>query len=586
LAQRYQLERHLAQGGMAEVWLATDLQLTRQVAVKLLKPSLAADTVIAERFRREAIAAAKLTHPNIVAIYDTVDEGGRQAVVMQYVPGRSLREILDEERKLPVEMTIRIGMATAAALDAAHQSGLVHRDVKPGNILVTPENRVLLTDFGIAKALTESEPNGDLTSDNVMMGTAKYLSPEQVRGRRLDGRADLYALGLVLYECLAGRVPFREDTDAATALARLQRDPTPLGRLRPTLPQGLIELIHRLLARNPDDRPASGVAVQMTLNRILTQGDDLSGGAMRTPAHGTTPPRGTTPARASTPPRGGAPVRTPAGVGARSSEHDATSRTPPVIRTGTHTGARVGPAPGRSASPVHRDPTPRSGVAARGRPNKQFQQRWSPSLVVVGGLLIAALLIGAIIWQNATADNAGPASPDVTAAVPTAESTPTTSPAPTGPATLNASAITSYDPGSRDDPTENDDQLSNIVDESTGTEWRTVCYQDEWMGEKGGVGVVFPLTGPDTGQLDVTFGAAPWAAQIYVADGIPADLSGWTQVDKAASPQELQETFELGAQPHTHILVWFKQLTKGDPCSNKFPWRGSIAEVSYRSSTA
>jgi serine/threonine protein kinase len=258
---------------MAEVWLATDLQLTRQVAVKLLKPSLAADPVVAERFRREAIAAAKLTHPNIVAIYDTVDEGGRQAVVMQYVPGRSLREILDEERKLSVEMTIRIGAATAAALDAAHQSGLVHRDVKPGNILITPEGRVLLTDFGIAKALTETEQNSDLTSDNVMMGTAKYLSPEQVRGRRLDGRADLYALGLVLYECLAGRVPFREDTDAATALARLQRDPTPLGRLRPTLPRGLVELIHRLLARNPDDRPASGTAVQITLTRIMTADD-------------------------------------------------------------------------------------------------------------------------------------------------------------------------------------------------------------------------------------------------------------------------------------------------------------------------
>ncbi|MEZ5215210.1 MAG: protein kinase [Ilumatobacteraceae bacterium] len=252
LAERYQLERRLAQGGMAEVWLATDLLLTRAVAVKVLKEALAADPVVAERFRREAVAVAGLNHPNIVAIYDTVDEGGRQAVVMQYVPGKSLRQLLDEDNTLSPEMTIRIGQSVAAALENAHRAGLVHRDVKPGNILVTPEGRVLLTDFGIAKAL---EGETDLTSENIMMGTAKYLSPEQVRGRKLDGRADLYSLGLVLYECLVGRVPFLGDNDAATALARLQRDPTPISRLRPTLPAGLPELIHRLLARNPDERP-------------------------------------------------------------------------------------------------------------------------------------------------------------------------------------------------------------------------------------------------------------------------------------------------------------------------------------------
>ena len=203
---------------MAEVWLATDQALARPVAVKVLKAQLAADPVVAERFRREADAAAGLTHPNIVAVYDTVDEGGRQAVVMQYVAGRSLRELLDEQKLLSPEMTIRIGNSVAGALDTAHLAGLVHRDVKPGNIMITPEGRVLLTDFGIAKAADGSE--GDLTSDNVMMGTAKYLSPEQVRGRKLDGRADLYSLGLVLYECLAGRVPFQGETGHGTRVPR------------------------------------------------------------------------------------------------------------------------------------------------------------------------------------------------------------------------------------------------------------------------------------------------------------------------------------------------------------------------------
>ena len=267
LAHRYRLERRLAQGGMAEVWLGTDLSLTRQVAIKVLKPTLASDPVVAERFRREAIAVAQLSHPNIVAVYDAIEDNGRQAVVMQLVNGKSLRQLLDEQKRLSPDLTMHIGTCVAAALDAAHRAGMVHRDVKPGNILITPDGRVLLTDFGIAKGL---EPSGDdLTSDNIMMGTAKYLSPEQVRGKRLDGRADLYSLGLVLYECLAGRVPFLGQTDADTALARLQRDPTDITRLRPTLPHGLAAVIHKLLARRPDDRYSSGAAVKAALDRRL-----------------------------------------------------------------------------------------------------------------------------------------------------------------------------------------------------------------------------------------------------------------------------------------------------------------------------
>ena len=223
IAQRYELQRQLAQGGMAEVWLAVDLTLDRKVAVKWLKPNLATDQVVTERFRREAIAAASLNHPNIVAVHDVFAQDGRQAVVMQLVEGKSLRQLLDTQKRLSPELTCHIGTCVALALDHAHEAGFVHRDVKPGNIMITSDGRVLLTDFGIAKGL--QSPDADLTSDNIMMGTAKYLSPEQVRGKKLDGRADLYSLGLVLYECLAGRVPFLGETDADTALARLQRDP-------------------------------------------------------------------------------------------------------------------------------------------------------------------------------------------------------------------------------------------------------------------------------------------------------------------------------------------------------------------------
>jgi serine/threonine protein kinase len=244
---RYALERRIARGGMAEVWLATDTFLHRDVAVKLLKPHLANDEDAAERFRREAKACAGITHPNIVAVYDCLDYQGQQAVVMQYVKGKSLRDILDRQKRLGPKLTVHIGVSIAAALAEAHARGIIHRDVKPGNILVTPQGRVLLADFGIAKEANPSER--DLTSDNIMMGTAKYLSPEQVRGKPLDGRADLYSLGLVLYECLAGRVPFLGESDADTALARLQREPTDLGRLRPSLSPQLVKVIHKLIAQ-------------------------------------------------------------------------------------------------------------------------------------------------------------------------------------------------------------------------------------------------------------------------------------------------------------------------------------------------
>lgn len=291
LAGRYRLERLVGQGGMAEVWEATDTLLSRQVAVKLLKPHLAHDPVVGERFRREAVAAARLSHPNVVAVHDTIDDGGRQAVVMQFVKGRSLRQLLDEKRRLSPEHTAHIGACVVAALDAAHRAGMVHRDVKPGNILLAPNGQVLLADFGIAKAIGGGEH--DLTSDNIMMGTAKYLSPEQVRGQPLDGRSDLYSLGLVLYECLAGQVPFQGDTDADTALARLQRDPTDLTRLRPTLPTALVDTIHQLLSREPSARPTHGAGVQRVLAEVAKP---LAGHVPpppeRRPSDSTTPPGG------------------------------------------------------------------------------------------------------------------------------------------------------------------------------------------------------------------------------------------------------------------------------------------------------
>ena len=283
IGARYRLERRIGQGGMAEVWLANDISLNRKVAVKMMKSQHNDDPIVAERFRREAQASAALKNPNIVTVYDVVVDQGRQAVVMEYVEGLTLREVLDQKTQLSPSLTIHIGLAIASALDAAHEAELVHRDIKPGNILITPTGRVMLTDFGIAKALNGTE--SDLTNQNIMMGTAKYLSPEQVRGRPLDGRADIYSLGLVLYECLAGRVPFIGESDVDTALARVQRQPKNLLQIRPNLPPALTNFVHQMLEREPGKRPPTGQAVYHALYRIREDGVD------GTPT-GLTPPRG------------------------------------------------------------------------------------------------------------------------------------------------------------------------------------------------------------------------------------------------------------------------------------------------------
>ncbi len=250
LAGRYRLESLLASGGMAQVWQGTDDVLRRQVAVKLLHPHLAADATFVERFRQEAVAAARLAHPGIVAIYDTCSEDGVEAIVMELVGGRTLRERLDDGTPIDAWQAAGLAAQVAEALDAAHRAGLVHRDIKPANVLLSGDGRVKVADFGIAKAVADA----DLTQPGLMVGTAKYLAPEQVRGDAVDPRTDLYSLGVVLYEMLCGRPPFVADTDAATALARLQRDPRRPRQVRAGVPKALEEIVCRAMARDPDER--------------------------------------------------------------------------------------------------------------------------------------------------------------------------------------------------------------------------------------------------------------------------------------------------------------------------------------------
>ncbi len=246
---------------MATVWIAEDPLLSRRVAIKLLLPELAVDEALRVRFRNEAIAAAKLTHPGIVATYDTGDDDGTAYIVMELVEGTTLRHLIDERGRLPVRDAVDISSQVADALEHAHRQGLVHRDIKPANVLVQTDGRVKVTDFGIAKAAG----GDDLTRTGTVVGTARYLAPEQVNGHPVDGRADVYALGLLLYEMLAGRAPFSGDNDMATAIARLTSAPEPIRMARPEVSRPLEDVVARSLARDPEYRYQSAQAFKDAL---------------------------------------------------------------------------------------------------------------------------------------------------------------------------------------------------------------------------------------------------------------------------------------------------------------------------------
>ena len=247
---RYRLIAPLGEGGMATIWRALDEQLDREVAVKLLREQYGSDPGFANRFRHEARAAGSLSHPNIVPVYDYgTDTDGAQFIVMQLVEGDDLSTILRERGNLDTDEAVRIALGVAAALEAAHRRGLVHRDVKPGNILLTDDGDVKVTDFGIARAVAETS----MTVTGTTLGSVHYFSPEQARGDEVTGASDVYALGIVLYEMLTGRRPFEGDSAAGVALKRLSEDPPPPSTYRP-VPSGLSAIVMRALQREPRDR--------------------------------------------------------------------------------------------------------------------------------------------------------------------------------------------------------------------------------------------------------------------------------------------------------------------------------------------
>ena len=566
IGDRYRLDTLINSGGMADVWRATDLQLQREVAVKVLKKSVADDPTTVERFRREAVALARVRHPHIIPVYDCVDEGWRVALVMQLINGQSLRELLDSGREsnggepqtLSVYTTVHIGRAIASALSVVHEQGMIHRDIKPANIMMVRSGEIWLTDFGIAKGVKSSEnDNTDLTNADLMMGTAKYLSPEQVQGRELDGRADIYSLGLVLYECLAGKVPFKGENDQQVAIARLQRDPTPLAGIRNDVPTTVLHVIHKMLRRKPENRFQTAQEVVDALDDAMTHVHDA-----------VTPPGGLPGGGAGS--GGGSRVSEPLDPLMRERVEKAKAAqagaSPTPAEPGS--GASVSPDEPRTARTV--DNTPPSTTRSRtGLPRRQRTatgRKMIPVVIVVA----VALVMAVMLWNGLR--NTRSVSPDGSvAAGPQIEA-------------VSLKALRSYDPNG-DDGSENESQVPALLDGNPATVWTTVCYGDRYFGSKGGVGLVLELSGVGIGTITANFANGPWHAEVYAADTatVPARFEDWgLRVADQYGENPGIGTFDVKT-PGRFMLLMLREAGQSSGCSSSNPFKGSLSELSFTS---
>lgn len=267
LNDRYELQSKIGDGGMAAVYKALDLRLNRVVAVKILRDSYAADPQFLARFKREAEQAASLNHPNIVRVFDVGDEGDVHYIVMEYVEGSSLKDVILNEAPLPISRALEFGAQIADGIGYAHSTGLIHRDIKPQNMLIDTSGRVKVTDFGIAKSANAST----LTEAGITLGTVHYFSPEQAKGQAVMPQSDIYSIGVVLYEMLTGRIPFDSDNPVALALKHIEEMPPPLRRYNPGIPPVVEQIVLKALSKDPNQRFSTAAQLSKALRNLEAQ---------------------------------------------------------------------------------------------------------------------------------------------------------------------------------------------------------------------------------------------------------------------------------------------------------------------------
>lgn len=586
LARRYRLVRPLARGGMAEVWEGRDEVLGRAVAVKVLQSHLSGDAVFVERFRREAVTAAAVSSPSIVATYDAGLDDGTAYIVMELVDGRTLRQLLDGSGALDVGLAVEIAAQIADALGRAHRAGLVHRDVKPANVLVCDDEdggvRAKVTDFGIAKA--RAGLGADLTQTGTVLGTPKYLSPEQIQGRHeVDERADLYSLGIVLFEMLTGQVPFAGPADMTIALAHLH-DPAPRVRsLRPSVPAALDDLVARLLAKTPEERPASASEVRRALlaarpGGIPVELPDSTRVADPTPAAAAR--GGRRPVAAGPFGPGGGPTGAPwSGTGEPGTADTAADRRAPRwAADGAGAGrTRVEPdrRTGRGARPDRRPGNPATGGrAAQGRtassrtvsgqavsgqavsgrtgtspsraapPRARRRRRFRTTGAAVAAVVVAAFVVGGLLVAGST---------------PPARRS--------GSATVAIRGVRVYLDVSGRSP-DHPGETHLTFDGNPRTSWWTDAYLGPDKAHFGGLydgeGLAIHLARSARLQrLTVTSSTRGWAASTYVSThgvAMSAPLADWGQVVSTRHNLQGSASFDLRGRSGDWVLLWLTDL--------------------------
>jgi eukaryotic-like serine/threonine-protein kinase len=507
LSGRYRVTRLLGRGGMSAVWLARDDVLDRDVAVKMLHIRRLESAEAVERFEREARTLASLTHPGIVTVIDRGDDQGRPFIVFEYVRGRDLRERIADAGRLSLDEVLAIGAQVADALAYAHARGVIHRDVKPHNILLTPDGQPKLTDFGIARVLEQP----GLTMEGRVLGTGDYLSPEQAAGEAIDARADCYALGVVLYLALSGELPYHSDSYVETARQHAHAPIPRVRDLRPEVPERLDEIVHRTLAKRPDDRYPDAAALRDDLRELATELRDDS------------------------------------------PDTDEIDPVPLAPRP-------YAPTPG----PEHRS------VVFHELPSIPGERRRGLRIASIA-LLIAVLAAGGLLAAYLVhVGGSGDAAPTT---APTTG--PTTQPVGTTPATVVAPKLTpvkladasSYDP--QGDGSESQYLAPLAIDGSAATAWRTETYKGQVndLAGKQGVGLVLDAGRAVAGrELRVSTPTPGWQARVFLtrSAAIPADLSGWTEASPPFSMTGATHTVTLAGPPARYFLLWITKLT-GQP---------------------